>query len=189
MVAIGGATATQYVDNSLLDVFDVGSGGWSKQPTLGFPIGESFCTCWSVRELITRQGRASRIALFSLQTRLRQPRRSSCTADRRSIRLPETRRSTSSPSRRSPGPRSPPPPRRSRRSPRDEQDTNASSMAASSSPSAATFRRRCCATSRESTSTTSRREGGRPLSQLARRTLSLPSFRAPRDHRLDRLRT
>lgn len=40
LVAIGGATSTQYVDNSVLDVFDIGKGGWTKQATLGDTIGE-----------------------------------------------------------------------------------------------------------------------------------------------------
>lgn len=40
-MAVGGATSTQYVDNSVLDVFDIGAGGWTKQATLGDTIGES----------------------------------------------------------------------------------------------------------------------------------------------------
>ncbi|CEQ41658.1 SPOSA6832_03417 [Sporobolomyces salmonicolor] len=39
LVSIGGATDSQYVDNSVLDVFDIGTGGWTKQSTLGDTIG------------------------------------------------------------------------------------------------------------------------------------------------------
>ncbi|GAA5836726.1 hypothetical protein JCM3766R1_007002 [Sporobolomyces carnicolor] len=35
LVSIGGATDQRYVDNSVLDVYDVGAGGWTKQSTLG----------------------------------------------------------------------------------------------------------------------------------------------------------
>lgn len=41
IVAIGGATETQFVDNSVLDVYDLGSGGWTKQSTLGDTMGRS----------------------------------------------------------------------------------------------------------------------------------------------------
>lgn len=39
IVAIGGATETQFVDNSVLDVYDLGSEGWTKQSTLGDTMG------------------------------------------------------------------------------------------------------------------------------------------------------
>ncbi|KAL8280709.1 hypothetical protein RQP46_007032 [Phenoliferia psychrophenolica] len=35
LVAIGGATSSAYVDNSVLDVYDIGASGWTKQSTLG----------------------------------------------------------------------------------------------------------------------------------------------------------
>ncbi|KAM0750944.1 hypothetical protein T439DRAFT_343057 [Meredithblackwellia eburnea MCA 4105] len=45
LVAVGGATATQYVDNSVLDVFDIGANGWTKQSTLGDTIGSRVNHC------------------------------------------------------------------------------------------------------------------------------------------------
>ncbi|KAI5477155.1 Kelch-type beta propeller domain containing protein [Pseudohyphozyma bogoriensis] len=45
LVAIGGATDTAYVDNSVLDVFDIGAGGWTKQATLGNTIGSRVNHC------------------------------------------------------------------------------------------------------------------------------------------------
>lgn len=41
LVSIGGATDQRYVDNSVLDVYDVGAGGWTKQSTLGDTLGTS----------------------------------------------------------------------------------------------------------------------------------------------------
>ncbi|GAA6039319.1 hypothetical protein JCM8097_003264 [Rhodosporidiobolus ruineniae] len=35
LVSIGGATETEYVDNSVLDIFDLGSQGWTRQSTGG----------------------------------------------------------------------------------------------------------------------------------------------------------
>ncbi|GAA5869395.1 hypothetical protein JCM16303_000454 [Sporobolomyces ruberrimus] len=35
LVSIGGATNERYVDNSVLDVYDIGAEGWTKQSTLG----------------------------------------------------------------------------------------------------------------------------------------------------------
>lgn len=35
----------QFVDNSILDVFDIGSNGWTKQATVGFPIGNRINHC------------------------------------------------------------------------------------------------------------------------------------------------
>ncbi|GAA5946615.1 hypothetical protein JCM3765_000319 [Sporobolomyces pararoseus] len=35
LVSVGGATDSRYVDNSVLDVYDIGAGGWTKQSTLG----------------------------------------------------------------------------------------------------------------------------------------------------------
>ncbi|GAA6007118.1 hypothetical protein JCM10207_001514 [Rhodosporidiobolus poonsookiae] len=35
LVSIGGATTDQYVDNSVLDVYDLGTQGWTRQSTLG----------------------------------------------------------------------------------------------------------------------------------------------------------
>lgn len=40
LVAIGGATETKFVDNSVLDVYDIGARGWTKQSTLGDTMGE-----------------------------------------------------------------------------------------------------------------------------------------------------
>ncbi|KAK4699310.1 hypothetical protein P7C70_g6953, partial [Phenoliferia sp. Uapishka_3] len=40
LVAIGGATEDQYVDNSVLDVYDIGAAGWTKQATLGDTLGD-----------------------------------------------------------------------------------------------------------------------------------------------------
>ncbi|GAA5922899.1 hypothetical protein JCM1841_003775 [Sporobolomyces salmonicolor] len=45
LVSIGGATDSQYVDNSVLDVFDIGTGGWTKQSTLGDTIGTRVNHC------------------------------------------------------------------------------------------------------------------------------------------------
>lgn len=44
-MAIGGATATQYIDNSVLDVFDIGLGGWTKIATAGDTIGSRVNHC------------------------------------------------------------------------------------------------------------------------------------------------
>lgn len=49
LVSIGGGTATQYVDDgSVLDIYDIGAGGWTKQSTLGDRIGTRVNHC-SVR--------------------------------------------------------------------------------------------------------------------------------------------
>ncbi|GAA5820761.1 hypothetical protein JCM3770_005959 [Rhodotorula araucariae] len=46
LVSIGGATQTQYVDDgSVLDVYDLGAGGWSKQSTLGARPGSRVNHC------------------------------------------------------------------------------------------------------------------------------------------------
>ncbi|GAA5985185.1 hypothetical protein JCM10908_002559 [Rhodotorula pacifica] len=46
LVSIGGATATQYVeDGSVLDIFDIGAGGWTRQSTLGDRIGARINHC------------------------------------------------------------------------------------------------------------------------------------------------
>ncbi|GAA5880857.1 hypothetical protein JCM1840_003301 [Sporobolomyces johnsonii] len=45
LVSVGGATDSQYVDNSVLDVFDIGAGGWTKQSTLGDTIGTRVNHC------------------------------------------------------------------------------------------------------------------------------------------------
>lgn len=46
LVSIGGATATQYVeDGSVLDIYDIGAGGWTRQSTLGDRIGSRINHC------------------------------------------------------------------------------------------------------------------------------------------------
>jgi hypothetical protein len=40
LVSIGGATDQRYVDNSVLDVYDIGAQGWTKQSTLGDTMGK-----------------------------------------------------------------------------------------------------------------------------------------------------
>lgn len=46
LVSIGGATSTQYVeDGAVLDVYDIGSGGWTKQSTLGARPGSRINHC------------------------------------------------------------------------------------------------------------------------------------------------
>lgn len=55
LVAIGGATETQYVDNSILDVYDIGAGGWTKQGTTGATIGTRVNHC-AVRASATVAG-------------------------------------------------------------------------------------------------------------------------------------
>ncbi|GAA5867629.1 hypothetical protein JCM3774_001536 [Rhodotorula dairenensis] len=46
LVSIGGGTATQYVeDGSVLDIYDIGAGGWTKQSTLGDRIGPRVNHC------------------------------------------------------------------------------------------------------------------------------------------------
>ncbi|BGP19111.1 hypothetical protein JCM10213v2_007198 [Rhodosporidiobolus nylandii] len=48
LVSIGGATETQYVDNSVLDVYDIGAQGWTRQATTGTTMGRRVNHC-SVR--------------------------------------------------------------------------------------------------------------------------------------------
>lgn len=45
LVAIGGATETKFVDNSVLDIYDIGARGWTKQSTLGDTIGSRINHC------------------------------------------------------------------------------------------------------------------------------------------------
>ncbi|GAA5825789.1 hypothetical protein JCM5353_001428 [Sporobolomyces roseus] len=45
LISIGGATDTQYVDNAVLDVYDIGAEGWTKQSTLGDTIGARVNHC------------------------------------------------------------------------------------------------------------------------------------------------
>ncbi|GAA5936076.1 uncharacterized protein JCM15063_002700 [Sporobolomyces koalae] len=45
LVSIGGATDRQYVDNAVLDVYDIGAQGWTKQSTLGDTIGARVNHC------------------------------------------------------------------------------------------------------------------------------------------------
>lgn len=45
LVSIGGATSTQFVDNSVLDVYDLGTHGWTKQSTLGDKFGTRINHC------------------------------------------------------------------------------------------------------------------------------------------------
>ncbi|POY76409.1 hypothetical protein BMF94_0607 [Rhodotorula taiwanensis] len=46
LVSIGGATSNQYVeDGSVLDVYDIGAGGWTRQSTLGDRIGSRINHC------------------------------------------------------------------------------------------------------------------------------------------------
>ncbi|KAK4049578.1 hypothetical protein OIV83_004076 [Microbotryomycetes sp. JL201] len=45
LVSIGGATDDQFVDNSVLDVYDIGAQGWTKQATLGDTMGTRINHC------------------------------------------------------------------------------------------------------------------------------------------------
>ncbi|GJN93507.1 hypothetical protein Rhopal_006564-T1 [Rhodotorula paludigena] len=46
LVSIGGATQTQYVeDGSVLDVYDIGAAGWTRQSTLGARVGSRINHC------------------------------------------------------------------------------------------------------------------------------------------------
>lgn len=45
MVSIGGGNANQMLDNSILDVYDIGADGWSKQATQGRTIGPRVGHC------------------------------------------------------------------------------------------------------------------------------------------------
>ncbi|KAM0786676.1 hypothetical protein ACM66B_002123 [Microbotryomycetes sp. NB124-2] len=45
LVSIGGATNDQFVDNSVLDVYDIGAQGWTKQATLGDTMGTRINHC------------------------------------------------------------------------------------------------------------------------------------------------
>ena len=45
MVSIGGGTDDKFVDNSVLDIYDIGAAGWTKQSTLGETIGTRVNHC------------------------------------------------------------------------------------------------------------------------------------------------
>lgn len=45
LVAIGGATESQYVSNQVLDVYDIGASAWTKQATQGFPLNSRVNHC------------------------------------------------------------------------------------------------------------------------------------------------
>lgn len=45
LVAIGGATESQYVSNQVLDVYDIGASAWTKQATQGFPLSSRVNHC------------------------------------------------------------------------------------------------------------------------------------------------
>lgn len=45
LVSIGGGNANQLIDNSILDVYDIGAGGWVKQATQGYTIGPRVSHC------------------------------------------------------------------------------------------------------------------------------------------------
>lgn len=45
LVAIGGATNTAYIDNSVLDIYDIGAQGWTKQAIGGSTMGSRINHC------------------------------------------------------------------------------------------------------------------------------------------------
>ncbi|GAA5864212.1 hypothetical protein JCM8547_001294 [Rhodosporidiobolus lusitaniae] len=45
LVSIGGATQSQYVDNSVLDIYDIGAGGWTRQSVSGASVGSRVNHC------------------------------------------------------------------------------------------------------------------------------------------------
>lgn len=76
LVSIGGGNANQMMDNSILDVYDIGARGWTKQATQGEGncVASHRCTClsWTVADpapQAIRLGRECLTVLYAVRQR------------------------------------------------------------------------------------------------------------------------